>query len=403
MNPLVVTLKPLHHRNKLHIAILYDFNTSLNNKVRQVENVSWSKTHRCWYIPYNAKGYTQIIAALEQIAFVDISLLKQYQKDNKLKTYETKITKPIVVHEKTEARKQIVSNNKISSSNLAWFEQNKALLELKAYSPATIKTYQNELRAFFLIINKSDASTLGVNRVKDYIHYCLTTLQLSENTVHSRLNALKFFYEQLLGKEKFFVDIPRPKKHLLLPKLLSEIEIERLFNALTNKKHKAILFTVYSAGLRVSEVVNLKLADVDSGRMQLFISNGKGKKDRYVNLSPVLLDILRQYIKTYKPRPKLHLFESEQTGLPYPTRTIQQIFTTAKIKAKIAKTVGVHSLRHSFATHLLEKGTDIKYIKDLLGHFDIRTTEIYLHVAKKSLVNIVSPLDDLWKNGKIEW
>ena len=353
MNPLVVTLKPLHHRNKLHIAILYDFNTSLNNKVRQVENVSWSKT--------------------------------------------------IVVHEKTEARKQIVSNNKISSSNLAWFEQNKALLELKAYSPATIKTYQNELRAFFLIINKSDASTLGVNRVKDYIHYCLTTLQLSENTVHSRLNALKFFYEQLLGKEKFFVDIPRPKKHLLLPKLLSEIEIERLFNALTNKKHKAILFTVYSAGLRVSEVVNLKLADVDSGRMQLFISNGKGKKDRYVNLSPVLLDILRQYIKTYKPRPKLHLFESEQTGLPYPTRTIQQIFTTAKIKAKIAKTVGVHSLRHSFATHLLEKGTDIKYIKDLLGHFDIRTTEIYLHVAKKSLVNIVSPLDDLWKNGKIEW
>jgi len=173
---------------------------------------------------------------------------------------------------------------------------------------------------------------------------------------------------------------------LILPKLLNETELRKLFNALTNKKHKAMLFTAYSAGLRVSEIVNLKIADIDSKRMQIFIERAKGKKDRYVNLSPLLLDILRKYIREYKPRPLVYLFESEQTMMPYPTRTVQQIFSNAKRKARIGKAVGIHSLRHSFATHLLDKGTDIKYIKELLGHFNIKTTERYLHVVKSQLV-----------------
>ena len=209
--------------------------------------------------------------------------------------------------------------------------------------------------------------------------------------------------EQVLKRERFFWDIPRPKKPLLLPKLLNEKELSKLFNALENKKHKAMLFTAYSAGLRVSEIVNLKIADIDSGRMQIMVANAKGKKDRYVNLSPVLLDILRKYMVEYKPSPKIYLFESEQTLTAYPTRTVQQIFSTAKHKAGIRKEVGIHSLRHSFATHLLDKGTDIKYIKDLLGHFNIKTTERYLHVSKKQLVNIVSPFDDLWKKEQIDW
>lgn len=164
-----------------------------------------------------------------------------------------------------------------------------------------------------------------------------------------------------------------------------------------------MLFTAYSAGLRVSEIVNLRIADIDSKRMQIFVSRAKGKKDRYVNLSPILLDILRNYLKEYRPRPKVYLFESEQTLTAYPTRTVQQIFSNAKHKAGIRKDVGIHSLRHSFATHLLEKGTDIKYIKELLGHFNIKTTERYLHVAREQLVNIVSPFDDLWKTESIDW
>ncbi len=137
--------------------------------------------------------------------------------------------------------------------------------------------------------------------------------------------------------------------------------------------------------------------------MQIFIERAKGKKDRYVNLSPVLLDILRNYISQYVPRPKEYLFESEHTLTAYPIRTVQQIFTNAKYRAGIRKEVGIHSLRHSFATHLLDKGTDIRYIKDLLGHFNIKTTEIYLHVSKQKLVNIISPLDDLIRNEGIEW
>lgn len=161
--------------------------------------------------------------------------------------------------------------------------------------------------------------------------------------------------------------------------------------------------TAYSAGLRVSEIVKLKISDIDSGRMQILVQQAKGKKDRYVGLSPVVLDLLRNYISTQVPKPKVFLFESEQTQTAYPTRTVQKIFTAAKARAGIQKEVGIHSLRHSFATHLLDKGTDIRYMEDLLGHFDIRTTERYLHVSKKSLVNIVSPFDDLWNSGKIEW
>ncbi len=214
---------------------------------------------------------------------------------------------------------------------------------------------------------------------------------------------MKFYYEQVLKRDKFFWEIPRPKKQLILPKVLSENEVAKLFNALSNLKHKAMLFTAYSAGLRVSELAALRIEDIDSGRMQMRIENAKGKKDRYVNLSPVLLDILRAYIRIYKPKPVYFLFESEQTGQAYPVRTIQKIFYLAKEKARISKQVGIHSLRHSFATHMLEKGIDIRYIKDLLGHFSIRTTEQYLHVKKEQFVNIVSPLDDLWRSGKIEW
>jgi site-specific recombinase XerD len=276
-------------------------------------------------------------------------------------------------------------------------------LKLKAYSPSTIRTYRNEFLQLLQTLNHHPVNELTPDDLKRYMIYAMEKQGISENTARSRLNALKFYFEQVLGKRKFFWQIPRPKRPLLLPKVLSEAELGKLFTALRNKKHKAMLFTIYSAGLRVSELVNLKIADIDSARMQIFIRQSKGKKDRYVNLSPVLLDILRAYVKDYRPKPKHYLFESEQSGRAYPVRTVQQIFSNAKHTAGISKEVGIHSLRHSFATHLLEKGTDIKYIKDLLGHFNIKTTERYLHVSKQKLVTIVSPLDDLMKKYQIDW
>ncbi len=206
-----------------------------------------------------------------------------------------------------------------------------------------------------------------------------------------------------MNREKFFWEIPRPKKPSILPKVLGEDELRKLFNAITFKKHKAILFTAYSAGLRVSEVVNLQLKHIDRSRMQLLIEKSKGKKDRYVGLSPVLLDILENYYKGIKPRPLSYLFEGQQPGTAYNARSAQKVFQMAKEKAGIKKEIGFHSLRHSFATHLLEKGIDIRYIKDLLGHFNIHTTERYLHVRKDKLMNIVSPFDDLWQKEDIKW
>jgi len=291
----------------------------------------------------------------------------------------------------------------ISAVNSHVLPAMKERLRLKAYSESTIRTYLNEMSQLLVMLKDIPADELRPEHLKAYLVFCFEKLRLKENTLHSRINAMKFYYEQVLRRANFFWEIPRPKKPQLLPRLLTEAELARLFNALSNKKHKAILFTVYSAGLRVSEVINLKVSDIDSQRMQILIRRAKGKKDRYVNLSPVLLDILRSYIRLCNPRPKEYLFESSQTGTAFPARTVQQIFSTAKRKANIRKDVGIHSLRHSFATHLLDKGTDIRYIKDLLGHFNIKTTERYLHVSKKRLVNITSPFDDLWKKEIIKW
>lgn len=291
----------------------------------------------------------------------------------------------------------------ISAVNMHVLSAMREQLRLRAYSESTVRTYLNEMAQLLHALGGIPADELRPEHLRRYLIYCSERLHLKENTLHSRINAMKFYYEQVLGREKFFWDIPRPKKPQQLPRLLNESELARLFNALSNRKHKAMLFTAYSAGLRVSEIINLRLSDIDSQRMQIFVRRAKGKKDRYVTLSPLLLDILRSYIKECKPRPMTYLFESSQTGTAFPARTVQQIFSNAKHKAGIRKEVGIHSLRHSFATHLLDKGTDIRYIKDLLGHFNIKTTERYLHVSKKMLVNITSPFDDLWKREVIKW
>lgn len=386
----------------------------LNKAVKTVPGSRWTNTFKCWYVPLGRDYYNLVAAAFCNLAQIDHTALKAWLEEKK-KTTAT-ATRPLATGRSNQtttpvsrqsmplpapAHKQPLPG--IAPVNAHVLPAMQQQLVLKAYSPSTIKTYRNEMSQLLQTLGKKAADELTPELLKRYFVYCFEKLQLKENTLHSRINALKFYYEQVLGREKFFWPIPRPKKPLLLPKLLNEEELRKLFNALTNKKHKAMLFTAYSAGLRVSEIVHLKISHIDSKRMQIFIERAKGKKDRYVNLSPVLLDILRKYIAGYKPRPVTYLFESEQTNGPYPVRTVQQIFTNAKNRAGFKKEVGIHSLRHSFATHLLDKGTDIRYIKDLLGHFDIRTTERYLHVSKQKLVNIISPLDDLVNKENIEW
>lgn len=409
-----VLLKPLLHRGKECIGIYFELNFKIQAALQRNGLAKFSSTHKCWYVPLSKENYNKVFFALEGLATLDNSALHQYLADKKNKKESTAslaltprpavpLPAPANTSEKAVQLTPPLKGGRIHEVNAHVLPLMKERLQLKAYSPSTLRTYLNEMSQLLQTIGHIPADELKPEHLRRYLVYCLEKLGLTENTLHSRINALKFYFEQVLGREKFFWEIPRPKKQLILPKVLGEDELARLFNALTNLKHKAMLFTAYSAGLRVSEVAALKIKHIDSGRMQILVENAKGKKDRYVNLSPVLLDILRVYIKNYKPKPKEYLFESEQSGNCYPIRTIQRIFQLAKEKARIPKSVGIHSLRHSFATHLLEKGTDIRYIKDLLGHFNIKTTERYLHVAKQHLVNIISPLDELWKTGKIDW
>lgn len=405
----LIKLEAVTHRNKECIAVRFSHHQSIANIVRQLPGAKWSQTFRCWLLPLDKAHYNILLEACKGKAIIDHTLLKQYL-ENKKSGGKGIAGSNVTQKGGGSAIKTVVSCQQSSQNMTGISEVNRVeliktieLLTLKAYSKSTIKTYRNELAVFLRALGSTPAADLTEDQLKRYLLHCHEKLRLSENTLHSRMNALKFYYEQVLKRHRFFWDIPRPKRPMQLPKLLNEDELARLFNALTNKKHKAMLFTAYSAGLRVSEVVNLRLSDIDSVRMQILVRRAKGKKDRYVNLSPVLLDILRSYSREYQPRPREFLFESEQTFTAYPVRTVQQIFSNAKNKAGIRKDVGVHSLRHSFATQLLDKGTDIRYIKDLLGHFNIKTTERYLHVSKAKLVNIASPFDDLWKSHQLDW
>ena len=368
--------------------------------IRKLKGVKWSQTGKVWYLPMTRPCYEAIVAALQPLAVVEKGPLAAYLKKRKQVAALAVPTPPSLY-----PANRTGPVRKLPAQTLAWqlSPENRAALArfieeltLKAYSPSTIQTYKSELLRLLQLLKKRAVDTLTPEDLRRYMVYAMQKEGISENTAHSRLNALKFYFEQVLRRDKFFWDIPRPKKPAQLPKVLSERELERLFSAMGNIKHKALLFTAYSAGLRVSEVVALKLSDIDSGRMQMRIECAKGKKDRCVGLSVLLLDVLRAYLTRSTPRPKTYLFEGERAGHPYTSRSAQLVFHQARLRAGIQKKTSFHVLRHSFATHLLEKGIDIRYIKDLLGHFSIKTTERYLHVKKEELITIVNPLDALY-------
>jgi integrase/recombinase XerD len=408
-----IILKPLYHRGQECIAICFDSNLKLNSCLRKIDEAKWSQTNKCWYVPMGKETYDKVFSALKGKVRIEQILLRQYLADKKNNKKAIELLKQVAIRPavshglnspgkisspaKRNTRESTTVNvsGKIHAVNAHVLPAMRQKLKLKAYSASTIKTYINEMTQLLEAIKNIPADELTPEHLRRYLVYCYEKLKLTENTLHSRINAMKFYYEQVLGRERFFWEIPRPKKQYILPKVLGETELRRLFNALLNKKHKAILFTAYSAGLRVSEVVNLQLKHVDRSRMQILIERAKGKKDRYVMLSPVLLDILSNYYRISKPKPVKYIFEGPEAGTPYSASSMQKIFQVARRNAGIHKNVTFHSLRHSFATHLLEKGIDIKYIRDLLGHFDIRTTARYLHVKKEQLVNIESPLDGL--------
>ena len=345
------------HREKGVIFVHFPFNPFLLEELRKKFSVvRWSATKRGFYLP-------------------DVNAVR----------------KEIGMTPKTEPGKAVLSQ--IRPVNLAALKRMHELLLLKSYSPNTIRVYCTEFAQLLYLLKDTPVDTLTPERLRGYFLYCVTKLKLSENIIHSRMNAIKFFFEQVLHREKiFFEEIPRPKKIAALPKVLNKSEIISIFGKTENLKHLVMMKLCYGMGLRVGEIVNLKIGNIDSKRMQVHIEGAKGKRDRYVTLPTSILEELRNYYRAY--RPKTYLFEGQYGG-QYSVRSLQAVFKNAMQKAKIKKTVGIHGLRHSYATHLLECGTDMVFIQKLLGHKDMKTTEIYAKVSNRQLGKIKSPLDDL--------
>ena len=338
------------------IFVHFVYTQLLKNELKEkFPNAKWGMSEQCWYLPDT-----------------------------------NSIRNEIGMTPKTEVGKAVIS--RIYPTNLVALKRMHETLILKSYSPNTIRNYCFEFSQLLYLLKDVPVDSLTPERLRSYFLYCIAKLKLSENMIHSRLNAIKFYFEQVLHREKMFIEIPRPQKKLILPKVMSKSDITRIFAMVNNLKHLVMLKLCYGMGLRVSEIINLKITDIDSGRMVVHIEAAKGKKDRCVNLPSSVLDDLRKYYKAY--RPKIYLFEGQNSG-QYAIRSVQAVFKNAMRKAKINKSVGIHGLRHSYATHLLENGTDMYFIQNLLGHKEIKTTEIYAKVSNRQLGNIKSPLDDL--------
>jgi integrase/recombinase XerD len=278
-----------------------------------------------------------------------------------------------------------------TSSRPAFFETVRREMRLRNYSSRTLKAYLSCLRGFVRYFKPLHPRQLKEPDLRAYLLHLIDDKHYGPAYVNQVFNALRFLYVELYQMPFTVGNIPRPQKERKLPTVMSQEEVLRLLSCIYNMKHRTVLMLAYSAGLRVGEVVRLKIPDIDSHRKLIHVRGAKGMKDRYSLLSDVVLQQLREYYRLYKP--KEYLFEGAEGRKHLAERSIQNVFVKAAKKAKISKPVSMHSLRHSFATHLLENGTDLRYIQEILGHSSSKTTEIYTHVSRKTLGKIVNPLD----------
>ncbi len=265
-------------------------------------------------------------------------------------------------------------------------------LILKNYSDRTVEVYVSALGIFIAYLKNNDVEKVTPKILEEFYRYAQKELDYGYSMMKQLLASVKFLYQDVLKKDIDFDFNIKMKKPSTIPEVLSVEEVQRLLNSFTNIKHKAIFTLCYSAGLRLGEILNIKISDIDSDRMQIRISQAKGKKDRYSLLSPKVLELLRKYVSEYKPSE--YLFEGQKGG-KYSSSSVQQLMRRHRKKANIKKKATPHTLRHSFVTHLLDNGTDIRFIQELLGHAHISTTQIYTHVSSRSLKDVKSPIENL--------
>lgn len=265
-------------------------------------------------------------------------------------------------------------------------------LEVMRYSFNTIKTYTNMMAQFLTYYHSHQLEEITTDMIKAYLRYLVMDRKVSLSFQNQAINAIKFYYEKVLGGQQKTYFIDRPKKERKLPEVLSKVEVVSLLKAIKNLKHKAIISTIYSGGLRISEVINLKLSNIDFQEKRIHIKAAKGKKDRYVPLAERSILVLKKYIDTYSPLN--YLFEGSPNNT-YSTSSIQKIVKTNCQLVGITKHITPHSLRHSFATHMIESGVNLRYVQQILGHQNSKTTEIYTHITDLGLQQITNPLDIL--------
>lgn len=265
------------------------------------------------------------------------------------------------------------------------------ILEVKRYSKSTQKTYIQAISQFLDYFSKKDPAELNHEDIFRYVEHKIKDKQISFSTQKGIIGAIKLFYKHIYNKNiKIDYIYPDRREHKL-PKVLSAKDIKKVLGSIDNLKHRTLISTIYSSGMRISEVLNLKISDIDSKRMMVRIENSKGNRDREVMLSENLLILLREYYKAYKP--KKYIFEG-QGGGKYTARSAEQVFKKALRNAKINKEASLHTLRHSYATHLIEQGIDIRIVQELLGHKNIKTTQIYTHITDIRKLKIKSPFDN---------
>jgi len=283
-----------------------------------------------------------------------------------------------------------IPKKQLNEASLLILDQIESKIILKGYSVNTQKSYRSSMIKFLCYFENREIEKLTKAEIEGFILKMITKHKISESAQSIMINAIKFYYEHILNKPKEYYNLTRPKKSSSLPNVLSHNEIKAILNAPKNIKHKAILYTIYSGGLRISEVVNLRIEDIHSDDGYIFIKGSKGKKDRQTILSNVTLDLLRKYFLLEKP--SYWLFEGAHGG-QYSQSSIQKIFRRAVKAANVNPWATVHTLRHSFATHLMMQGSSTRQLQALLGHNSSKTTEIYTHVMNISNKTIVSPLD----------
>jgi integrase/recombinase XerD len=383
----VITINPIFHRGGEQAAILFQRNKRINDVLKKVKGVKWSQTHGCWYVPLNKDDCNRVFIALKPFGKIDTSELKSWLEKRKTVV----AIKSVSGQNQSLTQKNLITYA-ISNQNLEQLDLFVKTLQLKAYSVNTIRVYKDELMVLMRLLGPVSIRQLKTEHIKSYLLWLLQVKKLSESKVHSAVNALKFYFEQILHQSKIFFEIPRPKKPWQLPKVHATEQVKKIIQCTTNEKHRTMLMLAYASGLRLQEMISLKITDINSARMVIEVRRGKGKKDRQVVLSEKLLAQLRIYYKKYKPA--TWLFEGRK-GERYGYRSLQLVFEQAKGRAGIKMKGGIHTMRHSYATHLLENGTDLRLIQELLGHNSIKTTVRYTHVSQAQLGRIRSPLDEL--------